>query len=323
MSKKQKLSFATPLFKLLEKTGLRKFSDKLQKFDADKIKKTLEYYPAKRASWPMWFLISFCLTVEIFLHSKFGSRYLTWPKALVGVFFPMLCLLFVDCGLSFKIHFDPAAIGIVKPSVDMQDIKTNSIQVFHNIKNFSKSLPYVIPYLTGSTAGQAEIIASDSEANRMQAVRLFLIVLAVAFNFRLLEKFIRDRLNDQVQSRSSGTPYFIWDQFYKLGILLNFRSDLVKQYFEPMFCVILGMVGGFFIAQPSFGLSQYKFVCVWITLGGLLLFIKGYFENSVRNKIIINQIDSQLDSQAFEEREAYFSDNSERRKHYFSSATHN
>lgn len=383
---------------------------RLDGFDSARIRRSLSVYGDPDAPLfksqnlligiAFFILRSGCLTLEIFLHSKFGKRYLTVPKAIFGLFLPVFCVYLGMFDFQIIAKLNPASPGLVKilepnaerlaDAVDnevrsisqkfreekeakikalqkrFQEIeagldtkadrlrqrilaateqdrsgllneqfmiamekaahKSSGIGVISELEQeladianadalaATKSPDATIRPVSRSIiertidfcrvlVSPSAVITLNSGANLTRAKLLhglgwFLSVYGVLFNLRMLQIYSRRVLHGfgavkESNPNSSGEPWLIWNPFYLLGQLCNAKTDVVKQFIEPLFCYVLGLYLRELL-HPS-----YKFLSAWLMVGAILLFIRTYIENRTREKLHLDRLANEMNAEAY------------------------
>jgi hypothetical protein len=227
-------------------------------------------------------LRSFCLTLEVFLHGKIGSRYLTVPKALVGWLFPWICFLLAGFGFGFMpgLHVDsPGLLDFWRPLLD-------AIGDYVNGGGFERGWTHMKTTV-------AALLNPDTRVTVAGPVGIAVTIYSIIFNMRLVEAFVRNRVAEPAHPNSSGDPWFVWNPIYILFHRLNFRIDVVKQFGEPALCLFTGL------EVYRHASAEWHFVGVWLILGALFMLVRMYLENRRRSKLFYDRVANEMNARAF------------------------
>jgi hypothetical protein len=255
-----------------------------QKELIDDIRASLSVYPAKKEGILLHILRSVCLTLEVFLHRRIGERYLTWPHMAMGlifIFFVGHYALKWDLRDHYLIDFGSVSIpSLWGDTLYEQPLKAGLIKYPQfTAREVDRVLGIPIYFFT---------VAKDD----FQGVPLLLVASLLYLStakWRVLEVFFLNRLNVSTHNRSSGEPYRIWDTVYLLGHKTNFQIDLVKQWCEPSFCLLLA------IAIRATTPTEFHFISVWLTVGSVALIFKSWLENRQRKQLFLDRVANEFD----------------------------
>lgn len=377
---------------------------RLDGFDSARIRRSLSVYGDPDAPLfksqnlligvGFFILRSGCLTLEIFLHSKFGKRYLTVPKAIFGLFLPVFSVYLGMFDFQIIAKLNPVSPGFVKffepnaerlaEAVDneartirkkLRDAKQAKIDSIRNeLQKIEVKLDAKIDDLTGKVVTAVEqhdkigllndkhIVALERAAHRNAALSMtaqleseladmaevdmksagpplsrsiwdrtadffrvlfirnatytddrghtvnrvilfsgfqwFFAIYGIMFNLRMLQIYSRRILHGfgavkESNPNSSGEPLWIWNPFYLLGQLCNAKTDVVKQFVEPLFCYVMGL-----LLRPLLP-SSLKFLSAWLIVGSILLFIRTYVENRTREELHLDRLANEMNAEAY------------------------
>ncbi len=269
----------------------RKRQDRDQTVTSKDIRESLSIYPDRKFNIFKFILESVTMTLEVFLHTKIGERYISVPKAIVGAAFMYLTIFLAIFGFSVSIHPDPTQIG----GISLLKSFLESLFSFEWRKAF-ENLGKLITALWNP----------ETRIDVLGPVHITVVVFSVLVNYHLLTNFLAKHSNPPRlwHPRSSGEPWPLWNWAYRFGYRYNMRIDLVKQGCEPLFCFLLGSILGnrdFTTKYLGFALPQeWQFLIAWLKIGAFALLLRAYLENRNRKKLTLDRLGNEFDGQAFE-----------------------
>lgn len=248
-------------------------------------------YSNTRFSVWRFLLESACLTVEVFLHGWIGTRYLSIPKAIVGVAFIYFAAFLASfSGISVEFRLDPRHIGFVS---FWESLLATWAQIgwsgwWSNLGDFFDNMQ--------KPAWRESV---------WRAISLGVVLYSVAVNFHLVWNFINRHWTPPRlwHPRSSGEPWwFIWDSFYMLFHQFNVRIDVIKGILEPLLCYCLGLLLSDYLP------GSYTYVGAWLRVAAVALVIRAYLENKERSRMVADVLGNEFDARAFELQDHLYSD---------------
>ena len=178
-----------------------------------------------------YLLDSFCLPFQVFLRGKMGRGYFTYPKFILSSLFIYLCLCMMLFRFETSAYIGPFTPGGFRPIPTVSLPETFSDFIWHLrssfliwMDSFTPSWSHILTPLDSSIGNVYKIIAA-----------YYLVA-----NARFWSSKIYSMLTDRENPDSSGEPRLFgiipiwnWLGLYHLAYVLNFKTDIVKQYFEP------------------------------------------------------------------------------------------
>lgn len=214
-----------------------------------------------------YLLDSLCLPFHVLLRGRMGRNYFTFTKILLSSLFFLLCLSLVQFRFTTDLYISPFTPGGLRlvPDIDMPP------SVGHFLSNLASSWTL---WMASFKPTWSQVVAYSSSP-AIVAAKLTSIYYLIA-NARLLGGKFMARLGDVVNLESSGECKLfgvipIWRHAYALSYLFNFKTDIVKQYVEPLLLFTLAQIA---LDKDNSDLLVFPGICCLI--GSLLLAIQAY-----------------------------------------------
>ncbi len=275
-------------------------------------------------------LRSACLSLEVFLRSRFGKRYLTIPKLIVSSFFPALCLFLANFDSDFKVGFSliqPGFVELIQPNVErLSDSISKEIDSLQSeLKQPQAELPAPLtrqelekalleaqesaprkgesehpPSIFRRSVNFLKALADPASREHLLAgFSVFLAVFGLVANLKLTGVYLNRILSGSLGFReapphSSGEPWLFFNPLYRLAQRFNAKTDMVKQFAEPLLCYLLGA------ALQNELSPAYSFISTWLKLGAFLVFVRMYLENRNREKLHLDGLSNKLNAEAIQ-----------------------
>jgi hypothetical protein len=259
--------------------------------------------PDDRKGW--WFFLLRCcsLTHEVFLHNQLGQRFITLPKAIIGMGFFFLCRIIAG----YKIPFD-FSIDFTVPGVFKFILETGAqlmSDVIRLIQHHEQTKADFLDAMAGIQATFRQ--GADGGLKSGDPLPLAIAVYGAMVNLRLLEIFVYNRLNILKHPHSSGEPQVVWTPFYWIAGVFRLRIDVVKQACEPVLCIL---AGAYILDRES--LKDWHMFGTWLQLGAVCVGIRVYLENKTKNALYQEQIANQLNAASLQAQQKLLSSETDR-----------
>ena len=215
----------------------------------------------------MFLLDSMCLPFHVFLRSHIGGGYFAYMKIFVSSLFFLLCLCLYQFGFSLeRVNINPFTPGGVRiiPEISFPD----SFGAF--IGNLVESWKIWI----GTLTPWIDDFRLPIEDKRTLVIKVTALYYFLA-NLRFILNFIWARQGDFAPPFSSGRPAAIWRWLgvYKMGYLFNCQTDIVKQYGEPILCLL---TGSFVLSRLE---EHFRILGIFLYIGAVFLALHAFIRS--------------------------------------------
>jgi len=183
-----------------------------------------------------YILDAMCLPFHVFLRGKLGIKYFTYPKFFLSSLFFLLCLCLIQFRFATSAYIGPFTPGGFRPIPHITFPPTFLDFIISLRASFEIWMESFTPSVTSLMARLKE-----PRALIFSCIATYYLLANLRFWYSLVES----RITNPSHLDSSGEPAPLWIPvwrllgIYHLAYLLNFRTDVVKQYVEPV-CLYLG-----------------------------------------------------------------------------------
>jgi hypothetical protein len=236
-----------------------------------------------------YLLDAMCLPFHVILRGYMGRNYLTFFKILASSLFFFFCLCMIQFRFETGVYMSPFTPGGFRLIPEII-LPASFGEFFKNVR-----LSWEI-WMQTFTPSRSKVM-QDFHSPGGIVFKIICIYYIVA-NFRLWGRKLGERIEDRVNIDSSGEPKIfgflpIWRWFYGIGYALNFKTDIVKQYVEPLIL----FVGAQYLLSP--GRPEFMvFPGICCYFGAICLALQAYVRSLPARREADNMLRAKFRSQA-------------------------